>query len=415
MNVFPWKEFLGILTNGFLISLLSPLLWIIAGLIGWRYYRLAQDRNHLTGYEGWRTWRSVLIGVSYGIIGGWIGSMLMAFLGLSLNGLGIGNLWITAVFLMMLHPRFICFAYGGALIILSSLILGWPKVNGPTLLALIGSLHFVESILIGLAGQNGALPIWIRHKKSKEWVLGYRMEHFWPLPLLLLGTEVTEKISSATVSMPDWWPFFPIQEAPFDGQGWTYVLIPVVAALGYANVAISSSPKMKSRHSGAGLFIYSLILLLLAWLSVHYLWILPIGALFSALGHEGLIQLENRWEWQGEPMIREGQKAFQVVLIEEESLAEELGMEPGDQLVSLGDYEINSTEDLKKALFWSPKEFVLKWLRQGKMREGRGVFSEPGAQRRLGVLPLSEELSIPYASEESISFGSRLWSRIVKK
>ena len=114
-------------------------------------------------------------------------------------------------------------------------------------------------------------------------------------------------------------------------------------------------------------------------------------------------------------MIREGQKAFQVVLIEEESLAEELGMEPGDQLVSLGDYEINSTEDLKKALFWSPKEFVLKWLRQGKMREGRGVFSEPGAQRRLGVLPLSEELSIPYASEESISFGSRLWSRIVKK
>ena len=415
MNVFPWKEFLGILTNGFLISLLSPLLWIIAGLIGWRYYRLAQDRNHLTGYEGWRTWRSVLIGVSYGIIGGWIGSMLMAFLGLSLNGLGIGNLWITAVFLMMLHPRFICFAYGGALIILSSLILGWPKVNGPTLLALIGSLHFVESILIGLAGQNGALPIWSRHKKSKEWVLGYRMEHFWPLPLLLLGTEVTEKISSATVSMPNWWPFFPIQEAPFDGQGWTYVLIPVVAALGYANVAISSSPKMKSRHSGAGLFIYSLILLLLAWLSVHYLWILPIGALFSALGHEGLIQLENRWEWQGEPMIREGQKAFQVVLIEEESLAEELGMEPGDQLVSLGDYEINSTEDLKKALFWSPKEFVLKWLRQGKMREGRGVFSEPGAQRRLGVLPLSEELSIPYASEESISFGSRLWSRIVKK
>ena len=111
--MFPWKEFLSILANGFLVSLLSPLLWIIAGLIGWRYYRLAQDRNNLTGYEGCHTWRSVLIGVSYGIIGGWIGSMLMAFLGLSLNGLGISNLWITAIFLMMLHPRFVCFAYGG--------------------------------------------------------------------------------------------------------------------------------------------------------------------------------------------------------------------------------------------------------------------------------------------------------------
>lgn len=71
---------------------------------------------------------------------------------------------------------------------------------------------------------------------------------------------MTEKISSATVGMPDWW-YIPLQEVPFDGQGWTYVLVPVVAALGYANVAISSSPKSKSRHSGAGLFIYSLILL----------------------------------------------------------------------------------------------------------------------------------------------------------
>lgn len=78
---------------------------------------------------------------------------------------------------------------------------------------------------------------------------------------------------------------------------------------------------------------------------------MPIGALFSALGHEGLIQLENRFEWQGKPMIREGENTFQVVLIEEDSLAEELGMEPGDQLVSLGDYAINSTEDLKEALF----------------------------------------------------------------
>lgn len=48
------------------------------------------------------------------------------------------------------------------------------------------------------------------------------------------------------------------------------------------------------------------------------------------------------------------------------------------------------------------------------MREGRGVFSEPGAQRRLGVL-LSEDLAIPYASTEGISLGSRLWNRIVKK
>ena len=49
----------------------------------------------------------------YGIIGGLFATTLFVTLGVSLSDSGVAYLWITALLLMFIHPRFLCFSYAG--------------------------------------------------------------------------------------------------------------------------------------------------------------------------------------------------------------------------------------------------------------------------------------------------------------
>lgn len=412
--MFPWQEFIGLLASGYIVSLFSPLLWIVMFLIGWRYYRVAAARSVLIGANRSRDWRGIFFAVVIGLCGGWLGSMLIGFLGLTINELNISTLWLTALFLMMLHPRFICFSYGGGLLVLINTLTGWPGINGPIVLALVGSLHFIESLMIMVAGDQGALPIWLQNPKTKEWVVGFRMEHFWPLPLLFLfGQEtVTGTFVPGSVATPDWWPLFPIHQLLPAGSEWLFLLLPVVAGIGYMDFSVTCSPSEKSRQSGLGLLLYSVILLVLSWLTVNYTWVLIPAALFSALGHEGLIRWSAKKEWDGTPILPGNFNDFRVLMVEEYSLADEMGVESGDQLLRLSGFEIKDPATLKEALFWSPANFTLEWLHQGQEKKKEGKFTLPGAQRTLGILPLLPGLPIPFMTNDPPSLGLRFWQRI---
>lgn len=412
--MFPIQEFLSLMAQGFVQALFSPLLWIVMALIAWRYYRLAQARNELVGKNSRRDFLGALSAVALGVAGGWLGSLLMGFAGLTVNELNISALWITALLLMMVHPRFVCFSYGGSLLILLNLITGWPLINGPILLALIGGLHFIESLLIYISGEKGAQPLWMQHPKTKEWIIGFRMEHFWPIPLLifLAGTVPNETLIPGTVATPEGWPLFPLMASLPPGEQWLFLLVPVVAAVGYADFSVTCSPREKSRRSGAGLFLYSVILLILAWLSVSSTLFLVIGALFAAGGHEGLIWIQNRKEWEGQPILRANFDHLSVLIVEDGSIAEELGILPGDRLLELSGYLLKEPEDLKKALFWSPSNFTLVWSHQGVVKSKSGTFKVPGAQRKLGILPLMRGLPISFVTNMPASLGVRLWNAI---
>ena len=126
----------------------NPFLWVVMLLVGLQFKRVAQARAELFGGERESVWGSTLKATFYGVIGGLIGSFLMVALGISLSGIGIGTLWIVAIMLMLISPRFLCFAYAGGIISLSYLLFGWPQVNVPELIGLLALLHMIEAILI---------------------------------------------------------------------------------------------------------------------------------------------------------------------------------------------------------------------------------------------------------------------------
>ena len=266
----------------------------------------------------------------YGIVGGLVATALFVALGISLTDTGIAYLWITSLILMLIHPRFLCFSYAGGLISLSSILLGYPQLNVPSVMALVAILHLVEAFLIAINGYHNASPMYIKHPNGKV-VGGFTLQKSWPVPFIaLLGIAILEtSIDIQSFPMPDWWPIFKPGGAIPANHTIVYVLFPIVAALGYSDFAITSLPKEKARWSAGTLFLFSAALLSLAVLGNHYPRTAILAALFSPLGHELVIYFGQKREKSKSPVFS-CDDGVMVLAVYPNSPAEKMGLKTGD-------------------------------------------------------------------------------------
>jgi len=75
---------------------------------------------YLLGTPGESPWRLTLSAALFGILGGFLGSCLLILIGISVNEIGGIYLLLTALGLMLIQQRFLCFAYAGGVLSLSS-------------------------------------------------------------------------------------------------------------------------------------------------------------------------------------------------------------------------------------------------------------------------------------------------------
>lgn len=270
----------------------SPLFVIIYvllfSLITWQYARLEKKEEYLA-LRG-TALMSSLFSAFYGLLGGVTGSVLLILAGIDLALVGISYLWIAAVLLMLVNPRYLCFAYAGGVVGLISLLFGCPDINIPHLMALIGVLHLVESILIYLNGYFNPLPVEIKQNGIVR--KGFNLQKFWPLPLLVLVSTGYSPVS-LSLYMPDWWPLFAHSQ---DVAHLNYQIVPVLAVLGYGEITYQENPREKSRRSSRHLLFFSLFLLSLALLASRWEVLVPLTVLASPLGHEVVIWLGAKEE-----------------------------------------------------------------------------------------------------------------------
>lgn len=387
--MFPWLDFLGIILIRIIEVLFEPLFWMVLALVFFQYRRLQQDQLRMFGVYGYNLWRQTATAAAFGVIGGVIGSMVLGLVGVTLNQLGLSYIWPLAVALMFINMRFMCFAYAGGLVALSSILLGWPQVNVPQVLALVAGLHVTESILIYIGGRYSAVPLILRRDDGRL-VGAFSLQNFWPLPLVLLFAQgITESAMPAgVIHTPDWWPLLPMGQTLATGETWLYHMLPVVAALGYADIAVTSTPAQRRRLSALHLALYSLVLLGLALLSVKYPWLQIVAAIASPVGHELLIQLDNRQELRGTPRFVPPPQGVMVLDTVFGTPARRMGFRPGDILLTLGGLAVNSGFELARAISFAPPEFDVELSREGRVIRLPGRFLD--GERRLGIILVPE-------------------------
>lgn len=406
--MFPWQQVFTLVLKQTIAVFFEPTFWLIVGFLGVQYWQTKRNQKKMFGTAIYSLRHQILLAAFYGTIGGVAASLLLTFVGITLNKLGFNYIWPLALLLMMVNTRFLCFAYAGGLVALANVLFGWPDVNVPQVLALVAILHVTESLLIALSSRFSAMPMFIK-RADGQLVGAFSLQNFWPLPLVLLVAVgvPTGNDPAGSVKMADWWPLMPLGIDPPEGQKWVYAMMPVVAALGYTDMAITSFPYKRRLRSAFHLAIYSIVLLALALLSAKFEWLQIIAALASPLGHEFLIQLDNKQETEGKPLFVPPDKGVMVLDTVMDTPARKLGLQPGDIIYSLAGMPVNCGSDLASAIMYAPQQSGIVYERQGKQKERTFKFQQE--ERRLGIILVPEGHEQYYAVMAQENFAIFEW------
>lgn len=386
-------QIFGLMMYEVLKLLVSPIFWLVAVVIGWQTNRMAKIKSHFFQLPKEKILQKTLLNILFGLLGGLCGSILLVVLGVSVSEIGVEYLWITALLLLLIAQRLMCFAYASGIIGLSELIFGWPSVNIPQLIALVAVLHLVEAILILLSGNLRAMPIYTMGRHN-QLVGGFVMQNFWPLPLVALAIGIAPPMASidSVIAMPNWWPLLPSQSL----TGWTsvdviYAMVPVLAALGYSDLALTVPPKAKVRQSAGWLLLYSTLLLLLAILAAKLpvLTILPV--IFAPFGHEYLIRLGQKQELKGDYLFS-AQKGAMILDTLKGYPADEAGIKSGDIITAINGEPVTSLEDF---FHWQEKHLPLQQisLKRGDITETKSFATN---KTELGIIMVPKSSGLHY-------------------
>jgi hypothetical protein len=396
----------------FLNPVVDVLYLVVLGLVAAQYAKVQSLEERLYGRPRNKAFIQTLWGIGLGLLGGLVASVLLVMVGVTVSDAGVSYLLPLSLMLFLLSPRLLCFSYSGALISLSYLVIGWPKVNVQAMMALVACLHAGESLLIRLSGAGCATPLYVPGKDGRT-VGAFALQRFWPVPLIVLFMVKVPDISTMTglIQLPDWWPL--IKAPVVQGQGTpVFHMMPVVAALGYGDLATSATPREKARETSRNLFLFSVILLGFSIAASRWSPFVWVAALFAPIGHEIVIRMGNRQESLREPrFVSEGEIVALDVF--EGSPAYVAGLRRGARIAAIGGQEVRERQDLDAALM-APGDLVVTFANVGDVR-AQDVVVRRRSIEPVGILPApgigDAPLVAPHNSGPLLQFLKKLLSR----
>jgi len=358
--------------------LMNPLFWIVIGIAYIIYNKSAYMEEKMLGYRI-PAWMKLKNSVLVGLLAGLLGSGVAVLLGTTVEkyGMNSGNgssgilyLWMIALMLSLFNIRYLCFSYAGGIVALMNLIFGFPGINPMGIIALVGILHMVESLLIWLDGFSDAVPVFLKRNDGNI-VGGYVMNRIWPLPMMILFATLAIGGVGESVPMPDWWPIIREYGLDINNNDLMYIIQPIPILLGYGDMAITTTPEKRCRDSSLGLFIYSIILTILAVAGSKIRLIAYLAAIFSPLGHELLIINGQKSEERGKALFDAPKKGLRVLYCYKGFPGDNMNIEPGDIILSINNRIIENEEDLASFLRTNPTYI---WLDVLKLNGERKVL-----------------------------------------
>lgn len=120
------------MTFSFLGMVLDGTFWLVVLLVGYLHWRQAKLKETLFGAQDHMPWYNTTLSLLFGLAGGFVGSVLMMVCGISISGIGVLYLWLVAIGLFLISPRYLCFSYAGDCFQSPAFFSVFPKLMFPT-------------------------------------------------------------------------------------------------------------------------------------------------------------------------------------------------------------------------------------------------------------------------------------------
>lgn len=291
--------------------------------------------------------------IFFGMIGGLIATVIFIYLQVYLVPIDFIYIFVVTILLSLIDTRFVCFAYGGSIVVLLNLIFGFPDIDRYDLMQLVAVLHMVEALLIALNGDY--------QRRVTNFTLGYNnvggyiFSRIWPLPLVLfIGDTMIKPIT-------------------------------ITALLNYGDFTVSNYPKDKTIKSGIVLFIYGLVLLVITRLNINP-YLAPAVAI---IGHEFIIHINKYREKARIPLFVEPAEGVRVLDVKQRSVAKKIGISKGDIILRINETPINDEKDLKDIEDINHNIYKIKYF---NIKKGIVIKIYKGKRKTLGIISLPRVL-----------------------
>ena len=259
---------LGFLVGIFTDPTLGGFFLLVMMVVWMQARRQAQMEERLWGLVKNPPLARTGVALAYGIAGGVLGSLVLSFIGVPFAETAgdFFYLWLLAMALSLVHPRLMCFSYAAGILGVSTLLFGWPGIGIAQVTALVAVLHLVEAAMVWADGGASASPIIVR-RPAGDVVGGFSLQRFWPVPLTLLLATAQQFAVGPTIPTPDWWPLIRVPGPLGANPNALLLMIPVVAGVGYSDIALAEPVAVKSRRSAVRLALFAATLLGLSLLA----------------------------------------------------------------------------------------------------------------------------------------------------
>jgi membrane-associated protease RseP (regulator of RpoE activity) len=177
----------------------------------------------------------------------------------------------------------------------------------------------------------------------------------------------------------------------------------IVAALGYSDIAVSTTPSKKSKISAIRLMVYSTILLLFSVLAKQYTIFLWIVAIFAPLGHEALILWGQREEKSRTPLFRHHHRGITVLDVKKDGHGKEIGLHSGDVILKINNYPIDHKDDIHTVLNGFPRLVRMEIIDELGKYKTLEYRNDQIGMANLGVIIVPKESQVVFHLQTTIS------------
>jgi len=189
------------------------------------------------------------------------------------------------------------------------------------------------------------------------------------------------------------------------------MLFPIAVLLEYNDLAVTARPERRARKTGLWMGMYSLLILTIAVLSVHYGWLMFAGAVLMPLLHEFLLYWSRKGQLDGDPIFGAPWRGLRILEVMPDTVGSQMGLRPGDILLNLNGRGINSEEMLQEVLRTAPMYLWIDYKRDGKP-ETAEYHSYHRDEDSMGILYVPRKTSRFFRTEEQKGPLLQLWKRI---
>lgn len=311
-----------------------------------------------------------------GLIGGAIASIILSLLGIVFTR----NSFLPVLFIFSLTTlftkyRFTSLSYTAPILGIISIIfsyLGYEIIDVSiiSLISFVGVMKIVEALLIIFDGHRGSIPIF--SNKNGKIRGGYVFNRCWMLPIafFIAYTSNFSTNDGIQLNIPSWWPILNNMYTINIIRTMTVILMPLFCVVGYKSITFTKYKREKSASSGIYSLVNGILVIACAQLGKFGLIGELLAIILCPVINETLFRIDMIREESKESLFISDEKGIVILDIVPYSVADNMGLNPGDKILGLDDENINDEKTIYSKLQSSCNNLKLKVLsKENKIKE----------------------------------------------